>query len=724
MSELSIRNVCIIGAGTEGGGIAAHLINLGFVVTLLDVTQSATLEGWDKTRQIVPSPFYIPERANEVRLGNLQDHLNWVGQADWVIEAIPENLSDKRKLYTKISPFLKPTALLTSATRGLSIGELSVEMNPDLRSRFLGTRFFRHIRFTKAIELAPSNSIEPAFVSRVTRFLEVCVGRRVIVAKDTPGFIASRLAMWSLIRATRTAEHLRLDIEVVDAITGHFLGRPDTATFRLIDITGLDVIRDVCNHIDERVGTAEKPSGFALPPSFEALINRGRLGDKVWQGYYRKEGKEFLTLDLQTYAYRQPREELPTSLTQHASLPLAERILTTLKAKDEAGEFLREYLIPFLRYADSIRGDIATSIDDIDHVFRWGFGWEAGPFELIDMLGHDLVGVSGPAFYRPNGVRHVIGSGYSSTLPSVEYLSLEECKVTEEGETYRLRDLGDGVTAIALTEKRGLIRTKTVLELKHIIESKPSARFVLTSEGECFSAGYDLREIQQAIHEGKLQELAESMITLQKLQERLEESGSVAAVFGNCLGSGLELALSCTTIVADAESIIGFPESRVGLISTGRGAALMRAYGQVSAKRLTEVALTLAEGTVSTSADMARVLGFLRPSDITIYNRDRLLSVAKHLALSSTRLTRPDWKPVGGPLVGMIDREIATRMNGGKFTDHDEMIANKIKNLIAKSTSYADALNRERSEFIDLCGKSLTQTRIRHFLDTGKHLRN
>ncbi len=404
-------------------------------------------------------------------------------------------------------------------------------------------------------------------------------------------------------------------------------------------------------------------------------------------------------------------------------MPLAERIRRALEDRSEVGEYVREYLIPALRYADSIKEEISHSVLEFDRVMKWGFGWELGPFALIDAIGADRVGIQsdGP-FYKAATVRGFDGA-YHKVREDPRFRPLSSFPVIGGGETYNLRDLGQGVTAISLTTKMGVIGPSVVTELTELLEKRID-RFVLTSEARSFSAGFDLRFFYDRILAGETAEIGGELERLQRLGELLGRHSCVAAVFRHCLGAGLELAMSCPVVLAEAETQIGLPESKVGLLPGGRGVALMRMMNSHSAKRLAEITVTLTEGAVAPNADTARQLGYLRPIDVTVYGGDQLIHLAREAVLSVEPLDPPVWAAAVGPVAGMIDRELDGLRSQGTISEYDEMIGAKIRQIVARSTGYEDALTRERAEFVDLCGRSLTQARIRHMLETGKPLRN
>jgi 3-hydroxyacyl-CoA dehydrogenase len=721
---LKAQKVCVIGAGTMGSGIAAHLANIGFEVVLLDLSLEAAEAGLDRARQARPPHFFTHQKADSISVGSINENLGSIADSDWVVEAIYENLDAKRKLFAEIEPILSPEAMITTNTSGLEIGSLADGLSPSFQERFMGTHFFNPPRYLKLLELIPTQTTDPEAVKAVSKFLEERVARRVVVAKDTPGFIANRFGMWSMFNATHVTERLRLCIEDVDVITGPFLGRPRSASFRLNDIVGLDIMLDIANHLRERCPTDPFIGALQAPKSLTTLISKGWIGDKAGQGYYKKEGKELVAFDLQTMAYRMRRESGYKSLTELKDKPLGERIRLAMMERDEVGEFLRLYLVPTLRYAAYLKQEISHSVADFDHVMMWGFGWEKGPFGLIDAIGAEHLGIEEEPFYKDGMARSFEGK-YVSIPKSSEYKPLTEYKVLESMEGFNVRDLGDKVHAICLTTKMGTLNPALVIALNEFVESSKLKRFVFTSEARSFSAGYDLRFFADRVADDDFAGMEEALKQLQSLATKFSERASVAAIFGHCLGGGYELAARCSIIAALAETQIGLPESKVGLIPAGGGTALMRLRNQATgAKGLSEVVLRLTSGVVATNADEARLLGYLRPTDVVVYHPDRLIHDAKHLALKAEPRVEEELVPMAGPLSGMIDTLLSQRRQRGEFTEYDEQIGLKLKTVFSKASSFDDALERERQMFLDLAGRQMTILRIKHMLDNGKALKN
>jgi 3-hydroxyacyl-CoA dehydrogenase len=720
---MNAKKVVVIGAGTMGSGIAAHMANIGFEVSLLDLTRESCNALFDRARTARPPHFLTQDRANSVRRGGIDQDLQWVGEADWVCEAIIEKLDAKRDLFALIEPLLREDAMISTNTSGLQIELLNEGRSESWRKRFLGTHFFNPPRYLKLLELIPTGDTAPEAIAAFTQFLEEKAARRVVLAKDTPGFIANRYGMWSMIWATHVAEELHLSPEAVDLITGQFLGRPRTGSFRLNDLVGLDIMVDIAQNLQQRCPHDPRTADLATPRSIEFLMSKGWIGEKSGHGFYRRENKELLTFDPVTQAYRERVEPSIPSVDKHGKLPLGQRIAATLKERDEAGEFLREYLIPTLKYATEIKEEISHNVLDFDRVMEWGFGWQMGPFAMIDAIGPENLGFESPTYYQSGQV--LSHSGEWQPRPTEpHYLSIKGFPVIEEKGTYALVDLGDRITGVVLRTKMGSISPELVRDLTELFTARPDDRFVLCNDGRCFSVGYDLRFFDERIDSGDMKGIDAGLAELHALGELMEQRRVVAAVHGYCFGAGLELALSCPKIVTAVDAQIGLPEAKVGLLPGGRGTVLMRLHSQGSIKRCVEVAMNLIRGESASNAEEARILGYLRPTDQTVYHPDRLVFEAIEAAKKVEPTGRPGWMNLEGPISGMIDREIEQLGIAGKFSEHDRFIGDRIRMIFSKSSSYASATEMERREFLELCGKALTHARIRHMLQTGKPLPN
>jgi 3-hydroxyacyl-CoA dehydrogenase len=714
-------HVCVIGAGTMGSGIAAHLANLGFNVTLLDASQESVRGGFDRAKRARPPHFYVPQTADAIRLGSVQENLDWAMGADWICEAIVERLEPKQQLFARLDGLVKPDCYVTTNTSGLEIGRLVEGRSETFRRTFMGTHFFNPPRYLKLLELIPTDGTDPEAVREMSAFLERDVARRVVLAKDTPGFIANRYGMWSMIFTIEVAERLGLTVEEVDAICGPFLGRPRSAAFRLNDIVGIDVMADIHRNLVERCPHDKRAQSLTVPQSMQVLLDRGWIGQKVGQGYYRKEGHEFFSLDLNTHAYRMRQEpDLPNLVTLE-KMPLGERVAAGLKDPSAVGRFLNAYLPTALQYANELKEEISHSVLDFDRVMQWGFGWEMGPFQLADAIGADKLGLPTEKNYVDGEIRSFAGA-YIPRPAEPEYRTIQDFPVLEDGSCFAVRDLGDGDLAVSLRTKMGTVTPALLSELNAFLD-RNNAPFVLTGESKVFSFGFDLRFFLQSIEQNDWPGVEVALTQFQNTCRRLMMTNCVSAVFGHCLGGGLELAGACPIVVAQAETQIGFPEMKVGLIPGGGGTVECRLRHQESPKQLADVLSHLAQGAVAGSADEAKRWGYLRAYDVTVYHPDRLMEAAKTALRHATVPPVADWRLVTGPLQGMLD-QCLDKLKGNDFSSHDRKIGDAMAHVFAKPKSLEEAYERERQEFIKLLQDGMTQARIRHMLDTGKPLRN
>ncbi len=706
MSGITVRRVAILGAGTTGGALATHLTNLGFSVTLMDTTHAAAASGLEHVR----AGLYVPDRAGEIRTMSFDEGTSALADADWIIEAVPERLETKRELYERIAPAVRADAVVTTCSGSLSVAELVSGMDEAFASRFLAVYFALPLAEHRLAEVRPGS--DAALAREFGRFLGDRVARRVIVLPDSSSGIAARYGLWCLLLGVNVAEKLRLDVEDVETITGSFLRQTGSGVFGAVDRIGLDELRDIASNLRTQFPNDRGARFLSLPNSLTSLLARGWSGDKAGRGYFRREGREHLALNLTTMAYRQAKDAALPGLLAGGHLPTAERLRAAMGGRDEVGEYLREFLITALRYAEYLRESMGVSVLEFDRAVEWGFGWEKGPFAMLDDLS------LGAARYYQNGATWT-GEGYVA-IPRDEALRLDGSSLIDRGEGYAIRDLGDGVQAVALAV--GPLSPGRVVALMRLLHDSKLDRFVLTAE-EGDWPGLDLEFVLDALRGDPLT-LDAYLANLQTLSETLEGRAAVAAVGGRCVGPALGIALSCAGLVASSNAALGFDEARVGLVPTARGTAILRAHHGGSSRRVSEVAVVLAEGTVSPNPDQARVAGLLRATDVTEYLPERLLTTAKSLAQTVAAQPLPTFSPVEGPLVGLIDRALAERRQRGGLTDYDVTIGQRVRQILARTADYEECLELERRESLDLGAKALTQARLRHVLDTGRALRN
>jgi 3-hydroxyacyl-CoA dehydrogenase len=718
------NNVCVIGAGTMGSGIAAHLANIGFRVTLLDLTTESVNIAFDRAKVARPPHFFSKHTADQIRLGSITDNLGWVSEADWVCEAIIEKLDAKRDLYARIEPLLAEDALISTNTSGLEIKLLCEGRSESFRKRFVGTHFFNPPRYLKLLELIDTPDTHPDVVKIVSEFLETRTARRVVHAIDTPGFIANRYGMWSMYHAIHIAERLNMSIEDVDAITGPFLGRPRSGSFRLNDIVGLDIMEDIAKNQIARCTDDPYIGTLTTPKSVSYLMSIGNIGDKAGKGFYDRIGKDFFAMNLESFQYRPREESTLNTITENAKKPLGERIRIALQAQDRVGEYLRQYLIPALRYADYLKNEVCYKISDFDRVMQWGFGWEMGPFAMIDAIGAEHIIETPKTYYSATTELSPSESQQFSLRKEPQYQTLAEYPVIEKREFISLRDLGEGITSIEFNTKMGSVPPGVVEDLHRLLDEKPNERYVLANPGRAFTVGFDLKFFLDAVDRQDWLAIEGALERLQTLGEKLERTHIVAALHGYSLGGGLELAISCPQVVALSDATIGLPETKVGLIPGGRGVTMMRLRAQDSGQQLRNMVSQLCEGKTAMNAVEARQMSLLRESDVICFHPDMLITTARELAKAVSPTPRPSWKDVSGPVLGMVSDDIATKLKDGTLSAYDEIIADHLKNHMVKASSYEDAIRQERERFIQLCQRAETRARIAHMLESGKPLRN
>jgi 3-hydroxyacyl-CoA dehydrogenase len=761
----SFRTVAVLGAGTMGAQIAAHFANADVQVLLLDVTAEVARDGLKRARGLKPDPFFTADAANLIATGGFDTDLVKLADADWIVEAIIEQLDAKQALLARIDTVRRPGTVVTSNTSGIPIRSIATGRSDDLRRHWLGTHFFNPPRYLPLVEVIPTSETDPAVVDRVSRFLDLRLGKGVVVAKDTPNFIANRIGLYGVIEVLRTLEAGPFTIEEIDAITGPALGRPKSATFRTMDIAGLDVLGHVVRNLKTQLPAAEA-ARFQLPPVVERLIARGSAGEKSGEGFYKRQkaagggASEILTLDPATLTYR--AHQPPRLAALDAAKPienLAERTKTLFLGKDTVGEFLRATLGPFLIYTAEVAPDIAHSVDDVDRAMRWGFGWELGPFEIWDAIGvrHvlDATGTTDP----PPLVADLLKRGRDrfrdgSLPPSAPGLQLlksarERSAVVKKNPGASLIDLGDGVLALEFHSKMNTVGGDT-LEMIHAGVREASANFtalVVGNDAPNFSAGANLMLLLIEAQEGNFDDIELMIRSFQGATQALRHAAVpvVSCPAGMTLGGGCEIVLHCDRVQAAAETYIGLVEVGVGLIPAAGGTKemLARAVEHVPDPRadlmpfVQRVFELIGFAKVATSGPDAMRLGLLRPCDAVTMNRERQIADAKAVALERARegyrpRTPRTAIPVGGDgLQAALKLGVHLAWRAGRISDHDALLGRTLAWILSggslpHQTTVTEQylLDLEREAFLKLCGERKTLERIQHTLKTGKPLRN
>jgi 3-hydroxyacyl-CoA dehydrogenase len=736
-----IRSVAVLGAGVMGSQIAAHFANAGVPALLLDVTADAAAHGLKRARGLKPDPFFLPDGWKLVETGSFDDGLARLAEADWIVECIVEQLEAKRALLERVDTARRTGSVVSSNTSGIPVGLLAEGRSADFRRHWLGTHFFNPPRYLRLLELIPTPDTDAAVLAGVAEFADRHLGKGVVVAKDSPNFIGNHLALYDVVRALALVADGTYGIEEIDAITGPPIGRPKSATFRTLDLAGIDVLAHVVRNLGERLTDPAARATFVLPPFVDAMLARGWTGEKAGQGFYKRvkgEGGEsqILVIDPATLEYHpQARPKLGELAAAESVADTGERIAKLFKGTGRVGDYLRQTLGPTLAYTAAVTPAIAHSADDVDRVMRWGFGWELGPFEILDAVGTQprvrdgLVPPAGPGLQLLRSAR-------------------DRQAIVKANPGASLVDLGDGVLAVEFHSKMNAIGADTVQMLQAGVReaAKNFTALVVGNEGVHFSAGANLMLVLIEAQDENWDELDMMVRAFQSAVMGLRSSDVpvVVAPAGLALGGGCEIALHGDRVQAAAETYIGLVEVGVGVIPAGGGTKEMTARAAESVgpgadllPPIQKAFETIGFAKTSTSGADAMRLGYLRPADAITMNRERLIADAKAHALQRVAdgYQRPLPRtaiPVGGDAVlAPLKLGIHLAWRGGRISDHDALIGRKLATIMAggviphpTTVSEQHLLDLEREAFLSLLGERKTLERIQHTLKTGKPLRN
>lgn len=806
---IRIEKAVVLGAGTMGARIAAHFANAGAPCTLLDMVPSEltaeetrngltrespafrnrlALAGIEAAKKSRPAAFFIPDLARLIRPGNFDDNLDWCKDADWIVEAIVEDLEIKRSLLARVEQHRKPGAIVTTNTSGLPIHLVAEGRSADFQAHWAGTHFFNPPRYMKLVEVIPGPSTRSDVLTALDEFCDLRLGKGVVAAKDTPNFIANRIGTFSMLNAVRLMMELDLSVEDVDACTGPAIGQPKSATFRTADLVGLDVLAHVVENIYENVPNDESREIYKLPPLIEEMIKRGWLGEKTGGGFYKRvknsngEG-EILSLDWKTMEYR-PRQKSKFVSIESGKLieGTPERLGSFVnpifegKVVDKAARFIWGAISETCLYAARRVPEIADRIVEIDRAMRWGFGWELGPFEIWDALGVErmsqmlkMAGKSMPplvsalaasgkkTFYETAQGRtsyfDLVSGAYKPVEEPLGIIILkslrEQSKTVEANSGASLVDLGDGVLCCEFHSKMNAIGGDIVAMLHAGLKRLHSDfdAMVIANQAVNFSVGANLMLLLVSAQEQEWDDVHTAVRQFQNVNMAIKYAPGpvVAAPQGMALGGGCEISLHAARIHAAAEAYMGLVETGVGLIPAGGGSKEMviRANEHAAGEEdldlfhaMKPVFENIAMAKVGTSAEECRALGYLRPSDLVGMNRDRLVADAKQTALAMVRAGYHPPAPaqiriLGEEMLAAAKLAIHQMLRGEYISDYDALVARKLANVLAggalsasQTVSEQYILDLEREAFVSLCGERKTQERIAHTLKTGKPLRN
>jgi 3-hydroxyacyl-CoA dehydrogenase len=797
-----IRRVAVLGAGTMGAAIAAHAANAGLVVDLLDITPErldpdeerrglglgdpavrnrVVRAGFERMLAARPAALASLRLADRIRLGNFEDHFDRVSAADWVIEAIVERLEPKQELLARVEKAAGPAAVVTSNTSGIPLTRIADGRSEGFRRRFLGTHFFNPPRYLKLVELIPTADTDAEVVERMRAFVERTLGKGAVIAKDTPNFIANRLGSFAGMHDLRYALEHGYAIEEVDALTGPLLGRPKTATFRLADQIGLDVMVGVADNLYELAPDDERREVLQAPEPVRRMLRAGRLGTKTGGGFYRREVRGgrtvFDVIDLDTLDYRSASmPDLPVVAAARDRRDPGERLRFLLDEADEdrGARYVRDTVLPSLAYAAMRVPEIADSLVDVDHAVEWGFGHRAGPFRTWDAIGvregvarmealgiqvagwvREMLAAGHQAFYRDGEVYSPVTRDYRPVPVDPEALDLAALRAggreVAGNASASLVDLGDGVLCLELHPPANAIDAG-VVELGRgaleELERGPWVGLVIANQSHNFCVGANIGEVGMAAYQGLYEQVDEAVRALQDVLMgfRYATRPVVAAPHGQTLGGGAEIVMHGDRAVAAMETYIGLVEVGVGVIPAGGGCkellrrlvapAMRNADGAPVLPFVQRVFETIGLAKVATSAVEARELGFLDGDDVVVMNADHLLAAAKREVLDLAVDYRPPVREAsvyaaGLPTLAALELGVQTLQWAGQASGHDGVIARHLARVLCGGelsqpqwVAEQHVLDLEREAFLALLHEPKTMERIQGFLTTGKPLRN
>ena len=782
-NKYRIRRVAVLGSGVMGSQIAAHCVNAGLEVLLLDLKSDDPKrpdkiadESIRKVSRMSPAPFALPEFAARIETGNFEDDFDKLKDADWICEVVIEKMDIKQQLMERIEKVRSRFAVVSSNTSGLPISVISEGRGKEFREHFLGTHFFNPPRYMKLLEIIPTDSTSAEVISAMHSFCERVLGKGVVQCKDTPNFIANRIGVFSMASILPWFFEGKFRIEEIDVLTGTLTGYSKPATFRTSDMVGLDVLHHVASNLYPAVPDDERREVFNLPGGFQKMVQEGKTGNKSGSGFYKKvqteKGREFHVFNPETRAYEAPRDvELGVISKAKGIKKTGERLKFLSFDDSEVGRFVWEIQRDLLLYAANRIPEITDSPEAIDRAMKWGFNWEMGPFERWDALGIEAIaeriakeGMEVPALISKmfdQGIKSFYNKGkvYSPAEGKMVPVSPNaegELKVADirkkrvpvlENDSAALLDMGDKVALFEFKTKNATLGFELVKSLEQCLKTveRYFKALVISHDGENFAYGANLMEAMQANTSGSFDAVVEAVTNFQRTAVKLRYAPFpvVIAPFGRTLGGGVEFALYSDRIVAHHELYMGLVEVGVGLIPAGGGTTemLRRAMAKVEEGAdplpyIREVFKTIGMAKVSDSAYKARELGFLRESDVIVMNRDLQLNIAKEEALT---MVGTGYEPPAGKSVKVLGQKSLSVMKtmlyimseGGFATEYDKVVGERVAQVIAggalsepQEVPEEYLLKLETDAILECFKDERTHARIEHMLKTGKPLRN
>lgn len=795
-----IKKIAVIGSGIMGSGIACHFANIGVEVLLLDIVprelndaekaKGLTLENKFVRNRIVndslnaslkskPSPIYNIKFAERISTGNLDDDLHKIKDVDWIIEVVVERLDIKQQVFEKIEKFRKPGTLITSNTSGIPIKFMNEGRSADFQQHFAVTHFFNPPRYLKLFEVIPGPNCKQEVVDFLMMYGEKFLGKTSVLAKDTPAFIGNRVGIFGIMSLFHQVKELGLTIEEVDKLTGPVIGRPKSATFRTVDVVGLDTLVHVANGIHENCKDDEAHDLFKLPDFIDTMMENKWLGSKTKQGFYKmvtENGqRNILSLDLNTLEYRSNKRANFATLELTKTIDhVIDRFKVLVKGKDKAGEFYRKNFAAMFGYVQNRIPEISDELYRLDDAMKAGFGWEHGPFEIWDAIGveagielmkaenlpvakwvTEMLESGNKSFYTvKEGAKYYysIPSKNQEKIPGQDSFiilnNIREAKTIWSNPGASIQHLGDGVLNIEFQSKMNTLGGEVLQAINKGIDLAETEyeAVILGNQGANFSVGANLGMVFMMAVEQEYDELNYSVKYFQDTVMRLRYSScpTIIAPHGFTFGGACEMSMHADKVIAAAETYIGLVEFGVGIIPGGAGSkemALRASEGvlkdDVKLNKLRDYFINVAMAKVATSAYEAYDLGFFKEhKDLVVVNRDRQIATAKRHAIQMLEdgYTQPIPKKAlvyGQQALGMFLVGTDSLEKGHYASEHDKKIANKLGYVMAggnlSEPTYVSEqylLDLEREAFMSLTTERKTLERIEHMLKTGKPLRN
>ena len=792
-----IKKVAVIGSGIMGSGIACHFANIGVEVLLLDIVprelndkekaKGLTLKDKMVRNRLVneslaaalkskPSPIYHQSFAQRISTGNLEDDITKVGQVDWIIEVVVERLDIKKIVFENLDKHRKPGTLITSNTSGIPIKFMSEGRSEDFQKHFCGTHFFNPARYLKLFEIIPGPKTSPEVLDFLNGYGEQFLGKTSVIAKDTPAFIGNRIGTFSIMSLFHAVKEMDLTVEEIDKLSGPIIGRPKSATFRTVDVVGLDTLVHVANGIAENCKEDERREQFILPDFIGKMMENKWFGSKTGQGFYKKEGREILALDLTSMEYRPSKKASFATLELTKSIEnVIDRFKVLVTGNDKAGAFYRKSFSSLFEYASNRIPEITGELYKIDDAMKAGFAWGHGPFQIWDAIGVEkgIEMMKAEGFAPSAWVTEMLATGnktfytikdgatyyYDIPKKAMEKIPGQDSfiildNIRKSNEVWKnsgvvIEDLGDGILNVEFQSKMNTIGGDVLAGLNKAIDlaEKDFQGLVVGNQAPNFSVGANIGMIFMMAVEQEYDELNMAIKMFQDTMMRMRYSAipTISAPHGMALGGGCELSLHADMVVAAAETYMGLVEFGVGVIPGGGGSKEMTLRASDTFKKndvelnvLQEYFLTIGMAKVSTSAYEAFDMGVLeKGKDIVVVNKDRQIATAKSYAklMAEQGYTQPpkrkDIKVLGKQALGMFLVGTDAMEDSNYISEHDHKIANKLAYVMAggdlsEPTLVTEQylLDLEREAFLSLCTEKKTLERIQHMLKTGKPLRN